>query len=105
MARIEELVNQVEDRDLRRNILSEIKKLKKTKQWGLVHEIHDEHICLPGAPIVEGVWVTRIDEKHYKEYRVEKLDGEKAIISLLGEDEKESVKVLISQQIAQGWIL
>jgi adenine-specific DNA-methyltransferase len=97
MARIEDIVNLVEDRNLRGQILSEIKKLKKTKQWGLVHEIHDEHICLPGAPIVEGVWVTRIDEEHYKDYRVEKVDGENVIISLLGEEDEEPIEVSISQ--------
>ena len=82
---------------MREKIHSEIKNLKKTKQWGLVHEIHDEHICLPGAPIVEGAWVTRIDEEHYKDYRVVKLDGEKAFILPLDEDEKEAVEVSISQ--------
>lgn len=65
MAVIDELINQINDVELRNRIQKEVKKMSKQKKFGLVYE---EHIpeCTPlyDVPIKRNSLVAKKDGKH-----------------------------------------
>ncbi|NVO12398.1 MAG: hypothetical protein HXX10_00010 [Rhodoplanes sp.] len=64
MARIEELVAQIGNEHLRKEIAAEVRELKRSKKFGLVFEEHlPETVRLPNLPIGEGDLVARKRER------------------------------------------
>lgn len=62
MARLDDLVRQVQDPRLRREMEQALATLKRTQRFGLVYEEHlPETTALPGVPILPGTLVVRRD--------------------------------------------
>ena len=60
MARLEDLIDEISDPDLRQQIAHEVKHLKSTKRFGLVYEEHvPETVSLFGLPIRQGALVQK----------------------------------------------
>lgn len=89
MARIDDLIQQITDEELRNRIQNEAKKLSKQKTFGLVFEEHlPECSPLYDIPVSRGKKVTQKTVKEIKEvYTVIDIQGEKAIC-LKNEDEE-----------------
>ena len=63
MAKIDDLIKQVTDVQIRRDLAAAVDELKKKKRFGLVYENHlPEMTALPGFPIQEGAFVVRRDK-------------------------------------------
>src|SRR5438132_1242791 len=79
MAKIEDLIRQVSDKRLRDELASEVRELKKRKQFGLVFEEHlPEMLRLPKAPIHVGSIVAHRDAPGSEVWRVLEITGKKA---------------------------
>ena len=81
MAAINDLINQIQDVELRERIQKEVNKLSKQKKFGLVFEEHMPE-CTPlfDMPIKRGCNVMLRDSKEDKSvYIVAKIEGENAI--------------------------
>lgn len=77
MARVEDLVSQVGDAALRRELAGEVALLKKRQKFGLVFEGHiPETTLLHHAPIGVGSLVARRDDRRAQLLRVVARDGE-----------------------------
>ena len=96
MARIEDLIEEIADPALRRQIAYQIKILKSTKRFGLVFEDHvPETVSLHGLPIGPGstVQIRRTPEVSTR-LRVLSVEGGQATVAPVGfEDDRESVDV------------
>src|SRR5713101_1647221 len=79
MAKIEDLVRQISDEKLRDELASEVRELKKHKQFGLVFEEHlPEMLRLPKAAIRVGNLVAHRDSSGSEVWRVIQITGKKA---------------------------
>ncbi len=80
MAAINELINQIENADLRERIQKEVDKLAKQKKFGLVFEEHlPECTPLYDIPVRRGAKVALRHGEVNEIYEVLKLDGENAV--------------------------
>lgn len=72
MARLDDLIAQVQDDDLRRQLKDALADVKRHQQFGLVYEPHEEEAAiLPGLPVTPGALVQRRDDESGKvRYRV-----------------------------------
>lgn len=76
MAKIEDLIAQIQDERLRKGIAAEAKALKKTKKFGLVFEEHlPETVRLPRLPVKPGEFVTLKRLASNEIWRVETING------------------------------
>lgn len=67
MALLEDLINQVSDERLRRDLLAAADKSKSQNRFGLVFEEHiPEEVALPGLPLYVGAHVHRRDQPHFQ---------------------------------------
>ena len=75
MATINDLINQIDDRELRERIKAEVGKLSKQKKFGLVFENHvPEYTALYDVPIHVGSKVALKDKKINDVYVVKSVD-------------------------------
>lgn len=80
MAAIHDLLAQVQDTALRERIEKEIKKLAKTKKFGLVYEDHmPECTLLYDIPVTKGQSVSKKSGSISEVYEVLKINGENAV--------------------------
>jgi adenine-specific DNA-methyltransferase len=71
VAAIEDLIKQIPDSDLRKQLASEIARLKATKKFGLIFEEHlPELVRLPGMTARVGARVLKKHDPHGAPYRV-----------------------------------
>lgn len=101
MAVIDELINQINDVELRNRIQKEVKKMSKQKKFGLVYE---EHIpeCTPlyDVPIKRNSLVAKKDGKINEVYRVKKLDNNIAFCEKKGTNENEIEEFCVDELIS-----
>lgn len=94
MARIEDLIDEVSDPELRAQIAAEVKHLKTHKRFGLVYEDHvPETVSLFGLPVRPGSIVhKRTEPEDDRRWEVVAVEGDTASIRPVGtEDEPERV--------------
>jgi adenine-specific DNA-methyltransferase len=86
MARIEDLVDEISDPELRKQIAREVKHLKSTKRFGLVYEEHvPETVSLFGFPIRSGSVVQkRTMPDDLTRWEVVTIDGDMSEIKPVG---------------------
>lgn len=83
MAEINDLVNRVGDEQLRRDLEQAVKKLCKSRKFGLVFEEHiPEVLALPGQPLEVGGWAQRSGSP--KPVQILSLDGDAAAVRVAG---------------------
>jgi adenine-specific DNA-methyltransferase len=89
VARIEDLIDEIPDPELRRQIGAEVKHLKSTKRFGLVYEEHvPETVSLFGLPVRPGSIVQkRTDPDDPARWQVVSVDGDTAAIAPVGAQE------------------
>lgn len=101
MAVIDELINQINDVELRNRIQKEVKKMSKQKKFGLVYE---EHIpeCTPlyDVPIKRNSLVAKKDGKINEVYRVKKLDNNIVFCEKKGTNENEIEEFCVDELIS-----
>lgn len=92
MAKIEDLVDEIRDPQLRERIAEEVKRLKETKTFGLVFEEHiPETVSLYGLPIRPGLIVqNRTTPNDSTEFEVLSVDDGTATLVPRGAAEPES---------------
>lgn len=82
MAAIDDLLSQIDNKELRERISSEFSKISKQKKFGLVFEEHlPEYTVLYGVPIKIGNYVKENNPKSNKLFKVLKIEGDKVICS------------------------
>lgn len=98
MALINELVKQIEDKNLRERIQSEVLRINSYKKFGLVFENHlPECIPLYGLPIKRGAIVARKGRNIGDVYVVAKVNGNVAIC--VDKQTKESFEIAIDELV------
>ena len=92
MAKIEDLIDEIADPDLRERIVGEVRELKRTKRFGLVFEEHiPETVSLYGLPIREGLVVqNRTTPDDLSEFRVVRVEDDEAILVPKGAEGPEA---------------
>ena len=98
MAEINKLIEQIENPELRKRIADEVKKLNKTKKFGLVFEEHlPECTPLYDIPVKKGSKVVKNDESHKPDmktlYTVLSIDGDNAVCLAEGSDKAQTFDV------------
>lgn len=92
MAALNDLINQVQDANLRDRLLQEASKLQKQRKFGLVYEEHiPEATLLYDVPIRKGLQVALRDGKISDCYLVKKIDGNNAHCVKMDESHEEAV--------------
>ena len=92
MAALTDLINQVQDANLRDRLLQEASKLQKQRKFGLVYEEHiPEATLLYDVPIRKGLQVALRDGKISDCYWVKKIDGNNAHCVKVDESHEEAV--------------
>lgn len=93
MARVEDLVAQVPDPELRRELAAAVADLKKHQHFGLVFEEHiPETTALFGLPIRAGAIVQLRDDQAPTTYRVIAVESDQAVIEPVAGGESCSVQ-------------
>ncbi len=92
MAKIEDLIDKIDDSALRERIAGEVRELKRTKRFGLVFEEHiPETVSLYGLPIHEGLVVqNRTTPDDLSEFRVVSVEDDEAVLVPKGADGPET---------------
>ena len=95
MAKIDDLIKQVTDVQIRRDLAAAVGELRKKKRFGLVYENHlPEMTALPGFPIQEGAFVVRRDKlSAHHMFRVCALTEGLAIVEPVSGGQTQSVPV------------
>jgi len=95
MAKIDDLIKQVTDVQIRRDLAAAVGELRKKKRFGLVYENHlPEMTALPGFPIQEGAFVVRRDKLSARHvFRVCALTEGLAIVEPVSGGQTQSVPV------------
>lgn len=89
MAAINDLINQIENPELRQRIQQEIAKINKQKKFGLVFEEHlPENTPLYDLPISKGTRVAKRDGDIRDNYKVLSIEGETAECERLDDEHK-----------------
>lgn len=92
MAAIDDLIRQVADESLRRQLQREAEALQRQKKFGLVYEQHiPESVQLPGIDIRRGSIVARRDGDTSRLYRVESIEKGQALCRSLADGEEETI--------------
>lgn len=83
VAEIDDLVRLVDDDRLRRGLERAVKKLRKSRQFGLVFEEHiPEVLVMPERPLEVGGWAQR--SGFPKPVQILSLDGDAAVVRVAG---------------------
>jgi adenine-specific DNA-methyltransferase len=95
MAELEDLIELVQDPELRLKLAAALKELKKRQRFGLVFERHiPEFAALSGYPIEVGGRVrVKTDPDEGNLYRVLEIDGDAAVVQPLGGTASEEINV------------
>ena len=98
MAEINKLIEQIENPELRKRIADEVRKLNRTKKFGLVFEEHlPECTPLYDIPVKKGSKVVKYDESHKPDmktlYTVLRVDGDSAVCLAKGSDAAQTFAV------------
>jgi len=89
MAAINDLINQIENPELRQRIQQEVAKMSKQKKFGLVFEEHlPENTPLYDLPISKGIRVAKRDGDIRDNYKVLSIEGEIAECERLDDEHK-----------------
>jgi adenine-specific DNA-methyltransferase len=92
MALIDDLIGRITEAQLKDELTQVIADLRKNQRFGLVFENHiPETVALPGLPIVTGALVRPRSSDDGSIYRVESLNGTKANIVNIEDNNKEAV--------------
>jgi adenine-specific DNA-methyltransferase len=93
VARLEELLSAVADLPLRAEIEREVAQLKSRRDYGLVFDHHiPERVALRNLPVrVGSVVQIRTEPKDANTYRVDKISGKRATISIPGSEEATKI--------------
>lgn len=90
MAQIDDLVKQVSDEPLRRELEKAVKKLRKGREFGLVFEEHvPEVLAMPEMPLEVGGWALRkvdgqTSRTDSRPVQILSLDGDGAVVRVNG---------------------
>ena len=80
MAAINDLIEQIENPELRQRIQQEVNKQNKQRKFGLVFEDHvPENTFLYDVPVKRGSLVAKRDKGSKETYRVIRIEGENAL--------------------------
>jgi adenine-specific DNA-methyltransferase len=90
MAIIDQLVDEVTNKDLRTHIKKELKDLRDNKKFGLVFEEHlPEHVLLYNSKIKKGTNVVQKENQNNEVYKVNKVEKDMAYCSTSSEQEEK----------------
>ena len=98
MAQIDDLVRLVGDELLRRELEQAVKKLGKSRKFGLVFEEHiPEVLALPGQPLEVGGWALRkvggqTSRTDSRPVKILSLDGDRAKVHANGGGGEEALQ-------------
>lgn len=102
MAAINDLIDQIENPELRLRIQQEVNKLNKQRKFGLVFEEHvPENTFLYDVPVKRGSLVAKRDNGAKETYRVIRIDGEDALCEHIVSHEQETIAVDTLVSVAQ----
>ncbi len=106
MSTLNELIEQIENPELRKRISDEVNKLNKQKKFGLVFEEHlPECTVLYDIPVKKNGKVVRLNEKHEPDMKeifiVAKIDGDNAICVKNGSTDALTIPVSELVSIAE----
>lgn len=94
MSVINDLIEQIENPELRNRVQQEVNKLNKQRKFGLVFEEHvPEKTFLYDVPVKRGSFVAKRDVGAKAIYRVIKIDGENALCEHTVSHEQETISV------------
>ncbi len=92
MAKIDDLINRIDDEELQNRIREEVRKLKKQKKFGLVYEEHlPEATPLYDVPIKQGSTVVKRDGDINEVYYVSKIEGDILRCIRMDRSKKETI--------------
>ena len=102
MSVINDLIEQIENPELRNRIQQEVNKLNKQRKFGLVFEEHvPEKTFLYDVPVKRGSFVAKRDAGAKDIYKVIKIDGENALCEHSVSHEQETIAVDALVAVAQ----
>ncbi len=102
MSVINDLIEQIENPELRNRVQQEVNKLNKQRKFGLVFEEHvPEKTFLYDVPVKRGSFVAKRDVGAKDLYKVIKIDGENAICEHSVSHEQETIAVDNLVSVAQ----
>ena len=102
MSVINELVEQIENPELRARVQQEVNKLNKQRKFGLVFEDHvPENTFLYDVPVKRGSLVAKRENGAKETYRVISLDGENALCEHTITHEQETIALDAISAVAQ----
>ena len=102
MSVINDLIEQIENPELRNRIQQEFNKLNKQRKFGLVYEEHvPEKTFLYDVPVKRGSFVAKRDAGTKDLYKVIKIDGENALCEHTVSHEQETIAVDALVAVAQ----
>ena len=102
MSVINDLIEQIENPELRNRVQQEVNKLNKQRKFGLVFEEHvPEKTFLYDVPVKRGSFVAKRDAGAKDIYRVIKIDGENALCKHTVSHEQETITVDALVAVAQ----
>ena len=102
MAAINDLIEQIENPELRQRIQQEINKQNKQRKFGLVFEDHvRENKFLYDVPVRRGSLVALRDKGSKETYRVIRIDGDNALCEHTVSHEQETIAMDVLVSVAQ----
>ncbi len=102
MSVINDLIEQIENPELRNRVQQEVNKLNKQRKFGLVFEEHvPEKTFLYDVPVKRGSFVAKRDVGAKDLYKVIKIDGENALCEHTVSHEQETIAVDVLVAVAQ----
>lgn len=94
MSKLNDLIEQIENPELRKRIVDEVSRLNKQKKFGLVFEDHlPECTPLYDIPVKKGATVSKKSGKVNELFTVLKIDGD--VATCLPSGSKEAVEMFI----------
>ena len=102
MAAINDLIEQIENPELRQRIQQEVNKQNKQRKFGLVFEDHvPENTFLYDVPVKRGSLVAKRDKGSKETYRVVRIEGENALCEHTVSHEQETIAMDVLVSVAQ----
>ena len=102
MAAINDLIEQIENPELRFRLQQEVNKLNKQRKFGLIFEDHvPENTFLYDVPVKRGSLVAKRDNSAKETFRVIRIDGEDALCEHTVSHEQETISVDDLVSVAQ----
>jgi adenine-specific DNA-methyltransferase len=102
MAAINDLIEQIENPELRQRIQQEVNKQNKQRKFGLVFEDHvPENTFLYDVPVKRGSLVAKRDKGSKETYRVVRIEGENALCEHTVSHDQETIAMDVLVSVAQ----